>query len=134
MKPVNLRELFGSCYRTTLDEAAQYEPGGKNDPWYFQISCKYGHFYPYSGELMGFCCESRRIRDRFHKEHPEIEVRQWADDGEAVFLFTPEQFELVASYAKPRKRRRLSESHKRVLAESSRRYRFVSQTHGSESR
>jgi hypothetical protein len=25
-----------------LDEAALIEPGGKNDPWYFQVSCRYG--------------------------------------------------------------------------------------------
>lgn len=130
MISVNLRETYGDRYRIALDESAYHAEGGKKDPWYFQIPCVFGHLYPYSHSLIAFYCASRIIRNRFHKEHPEIEVRQWADDGEAVFLFAPEQFELAAEYAKPKRKRRISDDQRQRLVEMGREHRFVSEKHG----
>ena len=129
MKPINLRECYGDCHRIVLDESAYCEEGGRKNPWYFQIPCKYGHFYPHSDWRIGFYCESAIIRHKLRRDHPEIEVRQWADDGEAVFLFKPEQFELVAEYAQPKRKRglrKLSAEHKAKLVEAGRDHRFAS--------
>jgi len=62
---------------------------------------------------------------------PDIELVQ-DGDKEGVFRFTPGQFEIVAKYARPRRRRRLSKDHKQKLAESSSNHRFFSKKHGSE--
>ena len=129
----DLSENFGARYRITLDEAAFCEPGGKENPWYFQIPCKYGHIYPCSDKLLAFFCESGGIRRRLRDDHPELEVRQWSEVSEAVFLFKPEQLDLVAQYAKPRRKRRLSPAHRKKLSKSGRGRRFLSKTRGSES-
>lgn len=132
--PVNLRELFGSRYRVVLDESARQEPGGNQDPWLFQIPCKFGDFYPHSDSQIGFYCKSGRIRDRLHRELPDIEVNQMGD-GEAVFLFAPEQFDLVVRYAKPKRKpgpRRLSADHRNVLVSAGVAHRFASDSTGDK--
>ena len=116
--------MFGSQFRITLDDAAHCEPSGKNDPWYFQIPCKYGNIYPYSDRLLGFHCEGERVRARLHRDHPEIEAHQWSDDGEAIFLFKPDQFELIAQYAQPSRKKRLSNDHLRKLIAAGRDHQF----------
>lgn len=128
--PINLREHYGELYRIVKDESAYCEEGGRKEPWYFQIPCVFGHLYPFSHSLIAFYCASRIIRNRFHKEHPTIDVRQWADDGESVFLFEPEQFDLVAEYAKPKRKRRVSDDQRQRLVEMGREHRFVSEKHG----
>jgi len=56
---------------------------------------------------------------------PEIELIQ---DGnfEGVFIFDLNQFEKIAKYARPKKRRRLSEKHRSRLLESNLKCRFKS--------
>lgn len=126
MKPINLKELFGDRFKIIIDEAAEGEPGGKTDPWYLVIPCRNGSISPYSDELLAFHCTARGIRTRLHKDHLEIEVRNWSDDGEAIFLFNPDQFDLVANYAKPRRRRQISEKERSRLAKMGRDHRFIS--------
>jgi len=131
VKPINLQNLYGKRFKIVIDESA-FQPGErKDDPWYYQIPCKIGHIYPYSDKMLGFYCESGNIRNRLHREHPEIEVVNWSDDGEAIFLFTPDQFNIVAEYAKPKRKRRLSQEHRRKLEISGQRYKFKSSNHGS---
>jgi hypothetical protein len=132
--PLNLRKLYGDKYKITLDESAFCPGESKKNPWYFQVACKYGVVYPYSNKELAFYCESQKIRDRLHREHPEIKVVNWSDDGEAIFIFDPKKFDLIANYAWPRKRRRLSEEHKKKLINSSLCFRFKSKNHGSEER
>jgi len=62
---------------------------------------------------------------------PDIELVQ-DGDKEGVFRFTPGQFEIVAKYARPRRRRRLSKEHKQKLTKAGSRHRFFSKKHGSE--
>ena len=115
IEPLNLKESFEKRYRIAIDESA-YLPGeGKDNPWYYQIPCKYGHIYPHSDKKLGFYCESGNIRNRLHQEHTDIEITNWSDDGEAVFLFTPDQFNIVAEFAKPKRKKRLSQDHRRKL-------------------
>lgn len=126
MIPINLRELYGKRCKIGLDEAAQYESGGRNDPWLFQIPCKFGHIYPISDKFLGFWCEGIRVRARLRREHPEIEEIQ-EGDLESVFQFTRDQFDIVAEYAKPRRRRRLSEKQRKIQIERLKGYQFKAQ-------
>ena len=132
MNPINLKDLYGKRYKIGFDPSVQYEEGGKRDPWYYLILCRSGNIYPYSDELLGFHCTSRIIRNRLHKEHPEIRVQNWSDDGEAIFLFPVELFDIVAEYAKPRKKRQVSESERKRLAEIGQRFLFKSEKHAIE--
>ncbi len=113
-QPLNLKELYTGRYRFVLDESALHEKGGRRNPWYFQIPCMYGHIYPHSDKLLGFCCESGRIIAKLRNDHPELPIPQ-DGDGAAIFLFTLDQFDVVAEYAKPRKKRRISEAQKTRL-------------------
>ncbi len=117
MIPINLKDLFGNRYRVTVDESADREPGAKTDPWNFLIACKHGTISPYSDELLAFHCTARRIRTRLHRDHPRIDVQNWSDDGEAIFFFRQDQFDLVAEYAKPRRKRQISAKERSRLAE-----------------
>jgi len=115
VQPLNLKELFGDKYKIAIDESASCPGESKDNPWYYQIPCKFGHIYSYSDKELGFYCESGKIRNRLHQEHTDIEITNWSDDGEAVFLFTPDQFKIVAEFAKPKRKRRLSQEHRRKL-------------------
>jgi len=81
---------------------------------------------------LGFHCTSRIIRKRLHEKYPEIQVRNWSDDGEAIFLFPVELFDIVAEYARPRKKRQISANHLKKLTESNRAYRFKPKNNGSK--
>ena len=118
MDPINLKELYGKHYKIGLDPAAKHEKGGSGDPWYFMILCRRGNIYPYSDKLLGFYCTKGKTRNRLHDEHPEIQVHNWADDGEAIFLFPVELFNLIAKYAQPRTKRILSAEHRKKLTEA----------------
>jgi hypothetical protein len=115
MKPLNLKEMFDDRYRVVFDESVKGEPGARSDPWNYIIPCRSGNLYPFSVTFLAFYCSARGIRTRLYNEHPEIEVRNWSDDGEAIFLFRPNQFDLIAKYAKPRRKRRLSAEHRKKL-------------------
>jgi hypothetical protein len=74
IKLLNLKELFEKRYKIVLGESA-FQPGeSKDNPWYFQISCKYGHIYPYSDKALGFYCEGGNVRNRLNRKYTEIEV------------------------------------------------------------
>lgn len=129
IEPIDLRERYGNSYIIELDQSASFEEGGSRNLWYLQIPCMYGYFYPHSKQRIAFYCKGSMMRSKLHRAHPEIEVRQWSEDGEAVFLFTPDQFDLVAKYAKPRRKRgprKLKAEHRDKLAKASRDHRFAS--------
>lgn len=119
-KCIDIKELFGNRYRIVFDEAVV---SWTSDPWYYQIPCLFGHIYPHSSDLLGFFCTGPVVMRRLHRQHPDLE---WTEcDGEGIFYFNLDQFDMVAGYAKPRKRRKLSSEHKRKLAESNMRFRFT---------
>ena len=131
--PINLKEQYGDRYRIDFDEAALCEGENKKDPWYFKILCKYGDIYPVSDRLLGFHCNGEKIRGRLHKEHPEIEIHNWSDDGEAIFIFKPELFHIVAEFAKPKLkpgRRQLSKNERKKLENAGLDHRYKSENTG----
>jgi len=125
MSCINLKNSFGLKYKITLDISAIHEVGGRSDPWYFQIPCKFGHIYPYSDTMLAFYCMGYKIKHKIIRELPEIEIIQ-DGDVEAVFIFPLSQFEKIAKYARPKKRRRLSEKHHSRLLDSNLGCRFKS--------
>lgn len=120
MKPINVKALYGDKFKIGLDDAMDAHTP---DPWYYQILCQYGHIYPISDKRLGFFCESGNIKERLKREHPEIDIPQ-DGDGEGVFAFMLDQFEIVAKYAKPLKKRKLSPEQKEKCVNNLRAYRF----------
>jgi len=120
---LNLQLVYGLEYKINYDQTAYAEQNGRKNPWHFQIPCKYGYIYPYSNTKLAFYCRGYKIKQRIIRELPEIELIQ-DGDIEGVFIFTLNQFEKIAKYARPKKRRRLSEKHRNSLLESNLRYRF----------
>ena len=131
--PINLKEHYGDRFKIGLDEAAFCEDESKKNPWYFKIMCKYGDIYPVSDKKLGFHCTGERIRGRLHKDHPKIEVHNWSDDGEAIFIFDQELFYIIAEYAKPRLkpgRKKLSKNERKKLENAGRGHRYKSENTG----
>jgi hypothetical protein len=106
-----------SIYRLALDEAAAFEQGGKKDPWYQVIPCRYGQIYPYSDTLLAVHSKGSGIRRKLQAIEG-LTVHNWSDDGEAIFLFEHALFNRVAEIVKPKRKRQLSDSHKAKLIES----------------
>ena len=115
VKCIDLKKMYGKRFKISLDDAAQYEVNGRNDPWMFMIPCKYGHIYPISDEYLGFYCESKNIKTRICREQPDIELVQDAD-VEGVFKFPPQKMEVIAKYARPKRKRQVSEKERKRLA------------------
>lgn len=114
MNPINLKELYGDKYKIDFDPSAK-TIDEKNDPFNYLISCEHGNIYHYSDRMLGYNCNGTIVRNKLHRDHKEIEVINWSDDGEAIFLFKPEEFDLIKSYAKPKRKRKLSRFHKECL-------------------
>lgn len=115
MNPINLKELYGLKYKILYDESSNFIRSLKKDPWYFNIPCRYGIIYPYSDIKLAYLCTGKKIFTALHKKHAEIEVVNFSDFGEAIFLFKIEQFNIIAEYAKPCNKRTLSKDHKQSL-------------------
>ncbi|PKK82038.1 MAG: hypothetical protein CVT49_15750 [candidate division Zixibacteria bacterium HGW-Zixibacteria-1] len=130
--PINLKEQYGDRFKIDLDEAADCEGESRKDPWYYLIPCKYGDIYPFSDRRLAFLCNGAGIRSRLHKEQPEIEVHNWSDNGEAIFIFDPEQFHIIAEYAKPRRKRKVSQKERQRLVEMSRNHSPFASINGSK--
>ena len=103
--PLDLMQLYGDRYKIQLEEGIYWRKGWEIDPWTLQLLCQYGHIYPYSDEQLGYYCDAGKVMHRLMRDRPDIEVPQ-EGDVEAIFLFGPDQFGVVAKYAKPRRKRK----------------------------
>ncbi len=126
MDCINLRERFGDRYKVTYEESyyAQHGKRGRAvDPWLMIIPCEHGHIYPHGGDLLAFATDKRGplakklCRLKFATTHQD------GDDGVNI-VFPAGRFEEVARIVQPKPKRRLSEEHRRKLAEAARRYHF----------
>lgn len=117
LNPIDLKTLAAGRFKLASDEAALTEPGGKKDPWYQVIPCRHGQIYPYSDSLLAIHSKGSGIRRRL-QAIDGLTIRNWSDDGEAIFLFPPALMDRVAEIVKPRRRKRLSEGHKARLIEA----------------
>lgn len=122
MEPIDVSRLYGDQFKIDRDEAAGHEVNGRRDPWLYLIPCRYGHIGPHSDRLLSVYCHSARLVPRL-MALPGIVPKQ-VGETEAILAFPPELFDPVAQIVQPRRRRRLSESHRRILQEAGRGHRF----------
>lgn len=121
---VDLKDRFSHRYRIGHDPAAKHEAAGMSDPWMFTIRCQFGEIYPYGGEKLAFHCTGNIVRQKVKEAFPDMEISNWTDDGEAVFIFHVDRLPEIAKFAKPRRRRQVSESERQRLAEIGRETQF----------
>jgi hypothetical protein len=57
---VNLKAQFGDPYRIALESS--HAPGERIDPWHYIIPGRYGHVYPFGGELLCVYTDHRRVK------------------------------------------------------------------------
>jgi hypothetical protein len=124
MTCVNLKEQFGSRYRIAYDPAAVLERGGKSNPWYYVIPCKFGEIHPFGGEMLAFHCRGSKMRGIIKREFPDFEIESWTDDEEAIFIFPADRLPELAKIIKPRRRRQVSGSERQRLSEMGSKSRF----------
>jgi hypothetical protein len=124
---INLKELFGKRHRITNDPAVIK---GHPDPQYYVIPCQHGEFQALDHEWIGFMCTSRiQTRKIVEAMKDKIRFGQGIDeDGpaeECVIMFKPEDFKQIAAFAKPRKRRVLTDEQKQALIEAGKGFQAV---------
>jgi hypothetical protein len=112
---VNLREMFGECFKITYDES--FDPRGKHkhnlDPWAMQLPCegKGVTIYPHGGTRLAVEINYRLPLARKVAALEGVELYQ-DGDWEKTFLFDIALFEQVAALVKPRRRKHLTEEQR----------------------
>jgi hypothetical protein len=124
---INLLERFGDRYKIAFDEAynPRHLPKDRLDPWMMVIPCRGGVIYPYGRDLLAVEVDGHPGAAKALAATPGVRLYQ-DGDREQTFLFPIDLFERVAAIVRPRKRRRLTESHRAALARGSARRRFRS--------
>jgi|WetSurMetagenome_2_1015567.scaffolds.fasta_scaffold1030569_1 hypothetical protein len=123
VNPIDIKIMAACHFKLSQDEAASIEPGGRKDPWYQVIPCKYGQIYPYSETLLAVHSKGPGIRRKL-QDIKGLTIHNWSDDGEAIFLFAPVLFDQVAEIVKPKRKRQLDPAQRQVAVERLREYHF----------
>jgi hypothetical protein len=123
MNPIDLNNIAAGRFRFGHDPSAEYEPGGKKDPWYLTIRCRYGEIFPFSSEMLAAHTTGYAARRKI-AGIDGARMHNWSDDGEAIFLFPPALFEAVAAIVKPYRRRHLDPKRRAAATDRLRAYHF----------
>lgn len=116
------REQLEREYKLAADPA--WSSRRRASAMYWTLPGKNGEIYPYGESELAMMVTSIRTARKILRLHPELKLAQSAADA-LVFVFGPDFLPLALAYIKPRRKRRLSEVHRKILAEASRMTRFV---------
>jgi hypothetical protein len=115
---VDLKKQYGKKYRIFTDEAwaaedSQSNPDKvKDKPWYYEIRGKYGVIYLYGDNKLAVRITGNRIKSRIKTEYKDILSLYIEAENESIFLFNPENFEIVAGLIKARRKKQISEQER----------------------
>ena len=84
----------------------------KHRPWYYEIRGKYGTIYLYGANKLAVRITSNRIRSRIKTDYKDILSLYLEAEDECIFLFNPEDYELVARLTKARRKRQATEKER----------------------
>ena len=128
---INLKEQFGNRYKMRITPG--YEKF-KRDPWNFEILCKFGVIYPHGDDQLGFVpfentseTPIKVTRNAINRATegvmglPCLISREESSDPKNL-LFCLKDFRQIAKIVKPRRKKSMSEAHKRALLEGLRNY------------
>ena len=117
---INLQERFGKRYRVGYEESYQAQYGKRSrrcDPWLMVIHCRYGHIYPFGGDLLAASVDGHaQIANRLRRLSCCRDYQD-GDGGELTALFNVADLPEVAKILRPRRRRQLSDQQKKELTE-----------------
>lgn len=118
---INPRETFGKRYRIFMDEAwlaedAVSNPDKVNDrPWYYEIRGKYGTVYVYGDNMLAVSITANRVKGSIKKAYGNILCLYLKAEDESIFLFKPDNLEIVAGLIKARRKRQVTEPERQRL-------------------
>ncbi len=113
---IDLEKKFGKKHRISMDEAwfvetAESNPDKTKDkPWYYEISGKYGTIYPKGADTLAVRITANRIKGRIMAKHKNVLSLYIEAADESIFLFNPDNFEIVARLIKARRRRQITKN------------------------
>ena len=94
-------------------ETAYFNPSKvKDKPWYYEIQGKYGTVYLYGVNKLAVRITGNRIKSRIKTEYGNILSLYLEAENESIFLFNPENFEIVAQLIKARRKKQISEKER----------------------
>lgn len=94
-------------------ETAESNPSKvKDKPWYYEILGKYGAVYLYGENKLAVRITGNRIKGRIKKDYQDILSLYLEAENESIFLFNPENFEIVAGLIKARRKKQISEKER----------------------
>ncbi len=115
---IDLKKRFGQKYRIFMDEAwyvgtaESYPDKIKHRPWYYEIRGKYGTIYLYGTNKLAVRITANRIKSRIKTDYRNILSLYLEAEDESIFLFNPEDFELVARLTKARRKKQATEKER----------------------
>ena len=122
MECINLKQQYGHLYRLTHDESFDRQ---RVDPWMHIIQCKNGEIIPWGGELLAAAVGTGHTKTAESlKQLRCIDVAQDGDDGELTAVFHVKDFDLIAEFMKPHKKRQVSTSERQRLKQLSEEHGF----------
>ncbi len=113
---IDLRAVFGSRFRVTLDHESAEGPRD-NSPWVQQILCQ-GRgviIYPQGGDMLAVEVNHRRTIAAKLASLPGVRIHQ-DGDHEKTFLVAAGLFDQVAEIVRPRRRRTLTQAQRQALS------------------
>ncbi len=131
---IDLKKGFGQKYRIFMDEAwyeetaESYPDKIKHRPWYYEIRGKYGTIYFYGTDKLAVRITANRIKSRIKTHYWNILRLYLEAEDESVFLFSPENFEIVAGLIQARRKRQITNEQRQVIIERTKKYRFERST------
>ena len=114
---IDLKKEFGDVYRLVFEEAYKAErPEFRKDEeaWLRLIPCRNGQIFPYGGRMLAAFSSRPSIRKSLDRL-VFGRIAQWASDG-ATLVFDVKHFDEVSEVMLPKRKRRLSEEHRRKLS------------------
>ena len=134
---IKLKKQFGEKYRVKFDRRSYFDDKEINDKsnppvetkkeWLYEIKCKRGNIQIADEENeLSFLLKksSSTMINRIEKEMGDKIKRTVRADKEAVFYFDIKNIDEILKYAKPYKKRHISEEHKQKLLEAGKQTRF----------
>ncbi len=118
---IDMKKRFGKKYRVFMDEAWNAEDSQSNPdkvkdkPWYYEIRGNYGIVYLYGVNMLAVRITGNRIKSRIKTEYTDILSLYLEAQDDSIFLFNPDNFEIVAGLIKARKRKQISEQERMRL-------------------
>jgi hypothetical protein len=115
---INLKELFGRQYRVTYEESYRADRGDgarAADPWLMIVHGRYGHIYPFGGNLLAASVDGHPNVAGLLRRLPCCRIHQDGDFGELTVLFEVGDFAKVAKIIRPRRRRQVSPEQRERL-------------------